>query len=408
MLSMRGIAFLSTFRYTQILLSWVSFPNIIITSRTTRTSRPSKAFYFVATVGTVGVAAFASNHHPILPNQRYKVTTTSTTCSPRRPPLKMTAQFLDHVGFLDAESAAKLDEELMTLPGFTLEQLMELAGLSVAEAVFTVLLEQRKFRAKEPDEQDSYVGGTNGKILIVAGPGNNGGDGLVAARHLVHFGYTDVVIVYPKQSSRQPHYANLVKQCEDLNIKILESMPDDILDDNSSYLAVIDSIFGFSFKGEPREPFATILKQIMEMQNKKGVTVFSVDIPSGWNVDEGDINDSGFLPDVLISLTAPKLSAKSFPNRHFIGGRFVPPGICEKYGIRMPPYPGVSQVVEVGGEGKDGKRSSPYSWESEYASYLAEKEANEFADYRAEKPSEESWEAQYQAYLIEKESRLND
>jgi NAD(P)H-hydrate epimerase len=91
-------------------------------------------------------------------------------------------------GFLNAKDAAALDVELMSSPGFSLEQLMELAGLSVAEAVYQVV---------PPDDSSSK----KSTILIVCGPGNNGGDGLVAARHLVMFGY-DCVVVYPKQSSK--------------------------------------------------------------------------------------------------------------------------------------------------------------------------------------------------------------
>jgi len=56
--------------------------------------------------------------------------------------------------------------------GFSIDQLMELAGLSCAEATATAFPERSR------------------KVLVVAGPGNNGGDGLVAARHLTHFGYT--------------------------------------------------------------------------------------------------------------------------------------------------------------------------------------------------------------------------
>ena len=49
----------------------------------------------------------------------------------------MTSQSFD-TGFLNAKDAADLDIELMSTPGFSLEQLMELAGLSVAEAVYMV------------------------------------------------------------------------------------------------------------------------------------------------------------------------------------------------------------------------------------------------------------------------------
>ena len=64
----------------------------------------------------------------------------------------------------------KLDKQLMGPLGFSVDQLMELAGLSVACAV----------AAEAP---------ANSRVLVLAGPGNNGGDGLVAARHLHHFGH---------------------------------------------------------------------------------------------------------------------------------------------------------------------------------------------------------------------------
>ena len=63
--------------------------------------------------------------------------------------------------------------------------------------------------------------------------------------------------------------------------------------------------------------------------------VISVDVPSGWKVDEGDVSGMGFTPDVLISLTAPKLSSKTFSGRHFVGGRFLPPVLAAKYRIKV-------------------------------------------------------------------------
>ena len=50
----------------------------------------------------------------------------------------------------------------------------------------------------------------------------------------------------------------------------------------------------------------------------------SVDIPSGWDVEKGDISNTGLLPEMLISLTAPKQCASTFTGVHYVGGRFVP------------------------------------------------------------------------------------
>lgn len=83
----------------------------------------------------------------------------------------------------------------------------------------------------------------------------------------------------------------------------------------------MDAIFGFSFHSQPRPPFDEPIRLFKETS----IPIVSVDIPSGWNVETGNPDDSYFTPDVLVSLTAPKLGSKSFNRRHFLGGRFVPP-----------------------------------------------------------------------------------
>ena len=50
-----------------------------------------------------------------------------------------------------------------------------------------------------------------------------------------------------------------------------------------------------------------------------------------------------------VSLTAPKLCAKKFSgSHHFLGGRFVPPSIVDKFKLCLPPYPGTSMCVRIG------------------------------------------------------------
>ena len=64
----------------------------------------------------------------------------------------------------------------------------------------------------------------------------------------------------------------------------------------------------------------------------------------GWDVEAG--NEKGLQPDVLVSLTAPKLCARHFKGRqHWLGGRFVPPSLEEKYKLQLPEYPGSEQIV---------------------------------------------------------------
>jgi len=278
-------------------------------------------------------------------------------------------------------------------------------------------------------------------------------------------GNIDCTIVYPKRSKKQ-HFVNLVKQCQDVGIEFLDELPYERDELIFGYHLIVDAIFGFSFSGTSvREPFGTILtelNEILEARNEvdmKLPKLISVDVPSGWNVNEGDVAETGFHPDVLISLTAPKLCSKEFQGRHFIGGRFLPPSIAAKYNIRMPPYPGVAQAMEVtkqhieGGsssssssnsnsdsnsdsnsnvKSKDNAdRPSPkeentddFSWREEYEAYLAEKQAEEQeailgsggnddsagentkAAGDAEEDDDTTWQEQYAAYCSEKEAKL--
>ncbi|KAL8296056.1 hypothetical protein RB597_008956 [Gaeumannomyces tritici] len=229
---------------------------------------------------------------------------------------------------LSARAATALDQELMSTCAFSLDQLMELAGLSVSQAVFRV----------HPPSKGR-------RVLIACGPGNNGGDGLVAARHLRHYGYQPA-IYYPKRGKNEL-YQRLTKQLEDLEVPFVDDFPTALKSSDH----VVDAIFGFSFSGEVREPFPAVIRALEETQ----VPVTSVDAPSSWDIENGPPKSglgSNFNPAVLVSLTAPKPLAQHFRGRHFVGGRFVTPAIAKKYELELPEYEGLDQVAELGPAGQ--------------------------------------------------------
>jgi len=124
---------------------------------------------------------------------------------------------------------------------------------------------------------------------------------------------------------------------------------------------ILDAIFGFSFKGPVRPPFDEALRLIAGCK----LPIVSVDIPSGWDVEQGNAGGVGLEPDVLVSLTAPKLGVKAFKGRHFLGGRFVPRWVIEmffsrgvyldflnrtleeKFELNLPEYLDCEQIVEL-------------------------------------------------------------
>ncbi|KAM3857968.1 NAD(P)H-hydrate epimerase [Diretmus argenteus] len=230
------------------------------------------------------------------------------------------------IKYLGQEEAQHIDEELFSEYGFSVDQLMELAGLSCATAITRAYPTSSLVKARPA-------------LLVICGPGNNGGDGLVCARHLKLFGY-EPTILYPKRPNK-PLFQGLTTQCEKMEIPFLTEMPEAKVIDEA-YNLVIDAIFGFSFKGAVREPFGSILGVL----KKTTVPTASIDIPSGWDVEQGSAD--GLQPDMLISLTAPKKSAAMFRGRyHFLGGRFVPAALERKYQLNLPQYPGTDCVLRL-------------------------------------------------------------
>ena len=223
-----------------------------------------------------------------------------------------------NIPYINAETSALVDKELMGTYNYSIDQLMEIAGLTVAKVVNQEFIKKNEVNNIK-----------NLKIITLCGPGNNGGDGLVASRYLKEFG-NNVEIYYPKKNNKNPLFTRLITQCENYDIKIYEK----ILEKNEYEKIfeqcdiIIDALFGFSFKGEIREPFKTIIDAMKKFENK----IISVDIPSGFDIDKGNIFGT-FIPKGLISLTLPKLCSKNFKGEHYLGGRFVPKKLFEKFNL---------------------------------------------------------------------------
>uniref|UniRef100_A0A0K8SZG2 NAD(P)H-hydrate epimerase n=2 Tax=Lygus hesperus TaxID=30085 RepID=A0A0K8SZG2_LYGHE len=233
------------------------------------------------------------------------------------------------VKYLKQNEAIKIDELLFNEYKFSVDQLMELAGLSCADAITRCY----------PDKQ---------RVLVACGPGNNGGDGLVCSRHLKHYGYLPTVL-YPKQPDNEL-YQRLVKQCKTVDVPILTNL-EECGDVDKKFDLIVDALFGFSFKPPVRPLFVPIIEILKSIK----LPICSIDIPSGWHVENGKPED-GIQPELLISLTAPKLCAKSFSGKfHYLGGRFVPFALAEQYELNLPLYPGTDKCVSL----NRGSHSNP-------------------------------------------------
>src|SRR5437867_4727173 len=144
--------------------------------------------------------------------------------------------------------------------GLSILELMENAGKAVA------------------DVARSEFGAAGKNVLVLCGTGNNGGDGLVAARHLAKDVRVTVLLARSPDQFATPEAATNFERLRD--VQILAG-----LDKSEEAIAaadlLIDALLGIGVDGPLREPYAALIRQM----NASGKPILSVDVPSGFGTD---------------------------------------------------------------------------------------------------------------------------
>jgi len=124
-------------------------------------------------------------------------------------------------------------------------------------------------------------------VLVFAGLGNNGGDGLVIARHLAGYGAGVTVFLLGEPDNIRSEECswnwNLLEKMESIKLFTGGNLEDL---NNLEFEIIIDGILGTGISGEIREPHASAIAFI----NESSHPTVSVDVPSGLNPDTGETN----------------------------------------------------------------------------------------------------------------------
>lgn len=193
--------------------------------------------------------------------------------------------------------------ERLGIPGVVL---MENAARSVAEIIFDVLP------------------GAAARVLVLCGPGNNGGDGFVVARHL-HIARVQVEVAVTDQPAT-PDAATNFEIVKRMDVRCIDVRTPDGLEAVRAAAAgadvIVDALLGTGARGAPR---GTMAELILIANSAPGRRV-AVDIPSGLDGDTGQTADSCFRADLTVTLVAEKLGF-SQPGARALTGRIAVVGI---------------------------------------------------------------------------------
>jgi ADP-dependent NAD(P)H-hydrate dehydratase / NAD(P)H-hydrate epimerase len=203
---------------------------------------------------------------------------------------------------LDADQMRATDRWAIQDQGVPSLQLMETAGRAVAEA--------------------AAEAAASGRAAVVCGKGNNGGDGLVAARALREMGFAvDALLLAPGDQLSEDARANFERFDGARSVGVAE-LPGAI----EGVGVVIDAVFGTGFAGVPRDPAASAI----DAMNEAGAPVVATDVASGVNASTGEVEGKAVGADLTVTFHAPKLGHWIAPGKEHTGElRVAPIGIPE-------------------------------------------------------------------------------
>ncbi|MDD5447829.1 MAG: NAD(P)H-hydrate dehydratase [Actinomycetota bacterium] len=196
------------------------------------------------------------------------------------------------------DEMALIDRFCIEKRGIPTHELMENAGGAVAREAMRML---------------SEIGGN--QVAVWCGKGNNGGDGLVAARHLITGGFDVGVFVLGGKEDLEGEPASNLEKLKDANVKFVKDRGGIGEFESGQFDMVIDAIFGTGFHGSASGIYAEAIRAI----NQSEKAVLSVDIPSGVNGSTGCVEGIAVRASRTVTFAVPKIGLLQYPGAQLAG-----------------------------------------------------------------------------------------
>ena len=159
-----------------------------------------------------------------------------------------------------------------------------------------------------------------GKIVILCGGGNNGGDGYVIARHLQRYNRSvkTLSLVDKTKITGDASVNYQIAAKADIPHHFIET-PKQIREHLSESGVIIDSMLGTGAKGPPKRLFSDAIQEA----NVSSATRFAIDLPTGLDCDSGIASETTFRADHTITFVAEKIGFKKNNADSFVGAVHV-------------------------------------------------------------------------------------
>ena len=236
------------------------------------------------------------------------------------------------VHLLTAEQMREMDRATIEDLGVPSMVLMETAGRAVAVA------------ARELAEQTAG----DGSVLLLVGLGNNGGDAVVAARHLANADVPVTLAIAGDPGRARGDLAAQLAIADKISlptVTVHEDMADDDLDELVAlHDVLVDGLFGTGLS----RPVGGLPARLIDAVHRVAPPVVAIDIPSGVDADSGRVLGCAIEADITVTFAWPKIGHAVFPGRELCGDlRVVDIGIPNLLLERIEPAAEIVGPFEV-------------------------------------------------------------
>ncbi len=206
----------------------------------------------------------------------------------------------------DSKTMKEVDTRAQEEIGIPGSVLMERAALAVAEAVQELI---HLYGSRQKKEKN--------RILAVCGIGNNGGDGVAAARILYEWGYPAEFQIIGEERQGSALLKRQIQIAERCGVKRRENNKASASHGTelSEYTIVIDALFGIGLTRAVEGVYAECIHEM----NLSGVPIVAVDMPSGVNADNGRIETVAVRAKRTVTFGYSKLGLELYPGREYAG-----------------------------------------------------------------------------------------
>jgi NAD(P)H-hydrate epimerase len=232
-------------------------------------------------------------------------------------------------------------EQGLVVPAVSAEQMREIDRIAVQDFGLGLLQMMENAGRNLAGNVMEMLGGSEGRVMVLAGAGGNGGGGIACARHLHNRGFSISIVL-----DRDPAALSGAPAAQ-LDVLAASGLTPAAPSTAGSLVEradlVVDALIGYGLQSAPRGRTA----ELIELCNASAGLILALDVPSGLDATSGETPGVVVQPNRTLTLALPKSGLAGQPGDLYLADIGIPPEAYARLGIALPPIFGPSYWLRL-------------------------------------------------------------